>query len=551
MVNDIVLTSKGINAPYFKSGSSNISTTGILRLANNEGIGFRNAANSADLILKVNATNGLEYNGGLLGVLAAALTASRALVSDGSGNVSVATTTTTELNYLAGVTAPTGSGALVLANSPTLITPTLGVASATSINKVAITAPATGSTLVLADGKTLTVSNTLTFTGTDASSVAFGTGGAVAYAAGAFPLSAQYALITDINGLINVSTVTQTRLQYLASAGGTTGTTSTNLVFSTSPTLVTPTLGVASATSINKVTLTAPASGATLTIADGKTATISKTMTLTSADDTSTLTLAAGAQTVGGISSGDIVTVGGTQTLTAKTIASPTVTGDLLLQNPSGAQPTLQFSEDPDNGANKVIVKAPATLAADYTLTLPTDDGGANQVLTTDGSGGLSWSTVATTVTTTRGDVIKRGVSADERLAIGAADTVLVSDGTDPSWALTVKSGTWTPTLTNTTNITASTARTCMYIRVGNVVQVSGNIDVDATAVGDIVLGISLPIASNFTAAADAAGTTGVNNSSTDGFIQADTTNDRLIAYTSMGTASNSTFCFTGMYLVK
>lgn len=53
-----------------------------------------------------------------------------------------------------------------------------------TINKVTITAPATGSTLTVADGKTLTASNTLTFTGTDSSSVAFGTGGTVAYVIG-------------------------------------------------------------------------------------------------------------------------------------------------------------------------------------------------------------------------------------------------------------------------------------------------------------------------------------------------------------------------------
>jgi hypothetical protein len=65
----------------------------------------------------------------------------------------------------------TGSGTVVaLATSPTFVTPTLGVASATTINKVALTAPATGSTLTIADGKTLTVSNTVTLTGTDASS---------------------------------------------------------------------------------------------------------------------------------------------------------------------------------------------------------------------------------------------------------------------------------------------------------------------------------------------------------------------------------------------
>ena len=77
----------------------------------------------------------------------------------------------------------TGSGSVVLATSPTLATPVLGVASATSVNKVAITAPATSATLTIADGKTLTASNTLTFTGTDSSSVAFGTGGTVAYLA--------------------------------------------------------------------------------------------------------------------------------------------------------------------------------------------------------------------------------------------------------------------------------------------------------------------------------------------------------------------------------
>ncbi len=46
-------------------------------------------------------------------------------------------------------------------------------------------------------------------------------------------------------------TTTGTQLNYLNAATGTTGTTSTNLVFSTSPTLITPILGVASATSLN------------------------------------------------------------------------------------------------------------------------------------------------------------------------------------------------------------------------------------------------------------------------------------------------------------
>jgi hypothetical protein len=100
----------------------------------------------------------------------------------------IGTAATTAADWEAGLTdfsTYTGTGNVVMATSPTLTTPTLGVASATSVNKVAITAPATSATLTIADGKTLTASNTLTFTGTDSSSVAFGAGGTVLYNGGA------------------------------------------------------------------------------------------------------------------------------------------------------------------------------------------------------------------------------------------------------------------------------------------------------------------------------------------------------------------------------
>ncbi len=57
--------------------------------------------------------------------------------------------------------------------SLTLVTPTIGVATATSVNKMAITAPATSSTLAVADGKTFTASNTLTLAGTDSTTMTF------------------------------------------------------------------------------------------------------------------------------------------------------------------------------------------------------------------------------------------------------------------------------------------------------------------------------------------------------------------------------------------
>ena len=70
-------------------------------------------------------------------------------------------------------TASTGTGNVVLATSPTLTTPTLGVATATSINKLTITAPATSATLTVADGKTLTASNSITLAGTDSTTMTF------------------------------------------------------------------------------------------------------------------------------------------------------------------------------------------------------------------------------------------------------------------------------------------------------------------------------------------------------------------------------------------
>ncbi|MFA7308897.1 MAG: tail fiber domain-containing protein [Patescibacteria group bacterium] len=134
-------------------------------------------------------------------------TGSLAAANGGTGiNSSALTGIATITSGTWSATATTGTGNIVLATSPTLTTPNIGVATATTVNKLTITTPATGSTLTIADGKTLTASNTLTLTGTDSSSVAFGTGGTVAYTSsnlGAFAAttSAQLAgVISDETG---------------------------------------------------------------------------------------------------------------------------------------------------------------------------------------------------------------------------------------------------------------------------------------------------------------------------------------------------------------
>lgn len=95
----------------------------------------------------------------------------------------------------------TGTGNAVRATSPTLVTPTLGVATASSINKVALTAPATSCTFTLLDGKTFTVNNTLTLAGTDGSTLNIGTGGTLGTAA--FTAAASYATLTGAETLTN------------------------------------------------------------------------------------------------------------------------------------------------------------------------------------------------------------------------------------------------------------------------------------------------------------------------------------------------------------
>ena len=85
----------------------------------------------------------------------------------------VTSTGTGSLAQAPTLTGSTGSGNVVLATSPSLTTPTLGLASATTINKVTLTAPATGSTLTIADGKTLTANNSITLAGTDSTTMTF------------------------------------------------------------------------------------------------------------------------------------------------------------------------------------------------------------------------------------------------------------------------------------------------------------------------------------------------------------------------------------------
>jgi hypothetical protein len=68
--------------------------------------------------------------------------------------------------------------------------------------------------------------------------------------------------------------------------------------------------------------------------------------------------------------------------------------------------------------------------------------------------------------------------------------------------------GTWTPTLTGVTNVASTdcVAYECLFTRMGDTLMGSGLLECNPTAIGNVTVGISLPIASDFTATNDCSG---------------------------------------------
>jgi hypothetical protein len=119
----------------------------------------------------------------------------------------------------------------------------------------------------------------------------------------------------------------------------------------------------------------------------------------------------------------------------------------------------------------------------------------------------------------------------------GTSGQILTSNGSGsiPSWTTlpTLASGTYTPTITNVTDVTASSVSTWQYMRVGNVVTVSGQYTI-TTATGhntQATIRLSLPVATNFTAAYQLTGSSNAIGANDFGYtpqISADATNDKM-----------------------
>ena len=110
------------------------------------------------------------------------------------------------------------------------------------------------------------------------------------------------------------------------------------------------------------------------------------------ADDISLATIDHSANTVNWLDS--TVSITGLSTTATGTVltlsdSASTSTVNLILDN----QKEIRFRETTANGTNYVALKAPASVSADLTFTLPATDGTNGQVLSTNGSGVLSFIT--------------------------------------------------------------------------------------------------------------------------------------------------------------
>ena len=108
----------------------------------------------------------------------------------------------------------------------------------------------------------------------------------------------------------------------------------------------------------------------------------------------------------------------------------------------------------------------------------------------------------------------------------------------------------YTPTLTNTLNLTSSTARVTTYLRSNSSVSVGGQLDVKAAGAGVTTVNISLPVGSDFSniyqAGGNAIALTGTG--SIQGTIQANIASNTLeLTYNALDTTTR-TFMFTALY---
>jgi len=175
--------------------------------------------------------------------------------------------------------------------------------------------------------------------------------------------------------------------------------------------------------------------------------------------------------------------------------------------------------------------------------------GGTGTVTSVTAGTGLTGGVITTTGT----------IAVDTTVVATLTDTQTLTNKTLTSPTISGTSGnlyssTYTPTLTNSTNVAASTTGSCQFMRVGNVVTVSGQLSVDPTLAAVLtIIFISLPVASTFTSGRSAAGSAAsVSNIYGEvGGILADTSGNRMELRLLPTSAANQSYSFHATYLIQ
>lgn len=146
------------------------------------------------------------------------------------------------------------------------------------------------------------------------------------------------------------------------------------------------------------------------------------------------------------------------------------------------------------------------------------------------------------------GDLVA-GVPAFLLLDSGADDFYLLN----PQSVAAIPAGAYTPTLTNMSNLSGTpTVGGAQYMQVGTVVTVSGTMLATAVGAGQCQLGVSLPVASDFTNSAQCGGGGGALEGTTVSalYAHADVTNNRIILVWAASAAAGQGLTFSATYRI-
>lgn len=198
-----------------------------------------------------------------------------------------------------------------------------------------------------------------------------------------------------------------------------------------------------------------------------------------------------------------------------------------------------------------IIVTSPAT---DVTLPTATSSYASNlgQSFTIKNLTGASIDIIP------NGSDIINGLNANYTLPDGKSVTIQAYGPVE--WVTSdnlyeVTSGTYTPTLSNTTNVTSSTPIICHYTRNGNQVTVTGSAGVVTTLAVSTVLGISLPpgLSSDFAATTDASGQgTASSAIAANAYIEANTSTDIAeLKFTGLSVSGTGNIFFSFTYTIN